>query len=114
MLVQAKAEEYFPKSTRTTTNTWPYRHYRETAGKLKLVAKAEEYFPKSTCATTNTWPYYRYRETAGKLNLVLGCAGEEKKTFHFIHSVYDQYCVIYFRKLLDSQGIFLFANIPEH
>ena len=35
--VQAKAEEYFPESTRATTNTWPYHRYRETAGKLKLV-----------------------------------------------------------------------------
>ena len=37
-LVQAKAEEYFPESTRATTNTWPYYRYRETAGKLKRVA----------------------------------------------------------------------------
>ena len=36
-VVQAKAEEYFPESTRDTTNNWPYYRYRETAGKLDLV-----------------------------------------------------------------------------
>ena len=36
-VVQAKAEDYFPESTRATTNTWPYYRYRETAGKLDLV-----------------------------------------------------------------------------
>ena len=36
-VVQAKAEDYFPESTRATKDTWPYYRYRETAGKLKRV-----------------------------------------------------------------------------
>ena len=44
-LVQAKADEYFPESTRATTNTWPYYRYRETAGKLDLVVTAASQLP---------------------------------------------------------------------
>ena len=41
-LVQAKAEEYFPESTRATRNTWPCYRYQETAGKLNLVGCSTE------------------------------------------------------------------------
>ena len=69
-VVQAKAEEYIPESTRATTNTWPYYRYRETAGKLDLVAVNINLFSHLT---------KKYTCTCNKINKSMDLSKHQKE-----------------------------------